>query len=205
MDFPVNDGETIVWNAAGNETVDAQLSAFVHTSIGKAYVRAIDPGLTWLDQQIDVTVNLDGSCNASSNGDDIFFLSGSGMCQNTALLADVVYHELGHSVHIQSIIDGVGSFDSALSEGIADYLASTIVDDSAMGRGFFNTDEPLREIDPDGFEYIWPDDIAGDPHTTGLIIAGTLWDLRTALMGTLGDAPGQAHTDAIYYESHRRA
>ncbi len=203
--FVASDGDTVVWNVAGNEFSDAQLNAFIHTSRVKSFVRDIDPGFGWLDTQIGVTVNLEGSCNASSDGNDIYFLR-AGQCQNTALLADVVYHEVGHSVHIQSIIPGVGAFNSALSEGISDYLASTIVDDSGMGRGFGFTDNPLRELNPDGDEWFWPDDISGgDPHATGLIIGGTLWDLRTALMNSMGAAAGQAHADHIWYESLQRA
>ncbi len=202
--FPINDPGTVTWNDSGNQFVDAQLSAFVHTSLVKNYVRNLDPGLGWLDGQIDVTVNIDGSCNASSNGNDIFFLQSSGMCQNTARLADVVYHEVGHSVHRQSIIEGVGAFEGALSEGISDYLAATIVNDSGMGRGFFNDNQPLRELNPDGSEWTWPED-KGAVHAEGRIIGGTLWDLRTALMGTLGDEAGRHHTDMIYYEGHRRA
>ena len=202
--FPITDGGSLTWNDAGNEFVDAQLSAFVHTSRVKTYVRAIDPGLGWLDQQIDVTVNIGGSCNASSNGDDIFFLQGNGSCNNTARLADVVYHEVGHSVHRQALIEGVGAFEGALSEGISDYLAATIVDDSGMGRGFNLDDEPLRELNPDGYEWSWPED-KGGVHFEGQIIGGTLWDLRTALMLSLGAVPGREHTDRIWYEATRRA
>ncbi len=204
LNVQVTDGSTVVWNVAGDEFSDAQLSAFAHTSLVKAFVRDIDPNLGWLDTAIGVNVNLEGSCNAASNGDDIFFLR-AGQCQNTALLADVIYHEVGHSVHSQSIIPGVGAFNSALSEGISDYLAATIVDDSGMGRGFGFNDDPLRELDPVGSEAMWPDDISPDPHFTGLIIGGTLWDLRASLMAELGAAAGQAHADRIWYESVRRA
>jgi MYXO-CTERM domain-containing protein len=202
--FDVIDGQTVVWSAPGDEHLDAQLSAFVHASIAKAHVRTVAPGLGWLDQVLDVTVNLDAGCNAASDGDAVFFLLANESCQNTARLADVVYHEIGHSVHNQSIIPGVGAFDSALSEGISDYLASTIVDDSGMGRGFTFTDEPLRELDPVGYEWSWPQD-QGEPHYEGQIIGGTLWDLREALRVTLGDVAGRAHTDTIWYEATRRA
>ncbi len=202
--FPVSNGDTVVWSAAGDELVDAQLSAFVHASVVKAHVRTLAPGLTWLDQYLDVNVNINGSCNASSDGDAIYFLRADGSCQNTALLADVVYHEVGHSVHSQSIIQGVGAFNSALSEGISDYLAATIVNDSGMGRGFTYTDAPLRELNPQGSEWTWPQD-QGEAHYEGQIIGGTLWDLRTALRAKLGAVPGTFHTDRIWYESIRRA
>jgi MYXO-CTERM domain-containing protein len=203
--FGVSDGGTVVWSAPDDEHLDAQLSAFVHVSRVKAHVRTLAPGLAWLDQPLEVNVNLAGSCNALSNGDQLYFLLADGSCQNTARLADVVYHEAGHSVHAQSIIPGVGAFDSALSEGISDYLACTIVDDSGMGRGFLYTDEPLRELDPDGSEWTWPQDVTGDPHQTGRIIAGTLWDLREALRAKLGVDAGTFHTDTLWYESIRRS
>ena len=201
----VSDGQTVVWSAAADEQVDAQLSAFVHAGLVKEYVRTLAPGLGWLDETIEVNVNLEGSCNALSDGDSVYFLLADGSCQNTARLADVVYHEIGHSVHAQSIIPGVGAFDSPLSEGQSDYLAATIVDDSGMGRGFTYTDEPLREIDPGGFEYMWPVDVSPDPHQTGRIISGTLWDLREALRDKLGAEAGTFQSDTIWYESIRRA
>ncbi|MEM9454565.1 MAG: DUF4215 domain-containing protein [Myxococcota bacterium] len=202
--FPVVDGGTLVWNESDSQFVDAQISAFVHTALVKEHVRGLDPTLAWLDGTIQVNVNINGQCNASSNGDSINFLQGGGSCENTARLADVVYHEVGHSVHFQSLIDGVGQFEGALSEGISDYLAATIVDDSGMGRGFTYDNEPLRELNPEGFEWTWPMD-KGEVHFEGQIIGGTLWDLRTLLISTLGDELGRYHTDMIYYEGHRRA
>ncbi|MEM7153373.1 MAG: myxococcus cysteine-rich repeat containing protein [Myxococcota bacterium] len=203
--FPIADGETVVWSEAGNgEFADAQLTAYIHANIAKEYVRGIDPTFGWLDDSMDVSVNLEGSCNAASDGDSLYFLRASGDCQNTARLADVVYHEAGHSVHHQSLIPGVGTFNSPLSEGVSDYLAATIVEDSGMGRGFFYNDDALRELDPPDYEWHWPEDI-GTVHETGRIIGGTLWDLRTSLMAIMGDEAGRDHVDHIYYEATRRA
>jgi MYXO-CTERM domain-containing protein len=201
----VPDGGIGTWSAPDDEMVDAQIAAWVHTHTVKEYVRAIDPDLGWLDGQIQVTVNRnDDECNANSDGDSINFFLGNEVCENTGRLADVVYHEFGHSVHSQSVIPGVGSFDVSLSEGISDYLSATITDDSGLARGFFYDDEPLRELDPPGFEHKWPDDI-GEVHYSGLIIGGALWDLRKALIAKHGAALGVQLTDRIYYESTRRA
>ncbi len=201
--FGVANGDTVTWSLAGDEFSDAQLSAFVHLSIVKSYVRDIAPDLAWLDGTITANVNLDATCNAQSDGDQLYFRR-AGDCENTARLADVVYHEFGHSVHGAAIIPGVGAQSSSLSEGISDYLAATITNDSGMGRGFVFTDDPLRELDPDGYEWHWPED-QGESHMEGRIIGGTLWDLRTALMAKLGDDEGREHTDLIWYESIRRA
>jgi cysteine-rich repeat protein len=201
--FGIANGETVTWSMPDDEFGDAQLSAFVHLSLAKAYVRAIAPGLAWLDETIHAHVNLDGSCNASSDGDHLYFLR-AGECQNTARLADVVYHEFGHSVHGAAIIPGVGAQSSSLSEGISDYLTATMTDDSGMGRGFVFNDAPLRELDPPDYEWSWPQD-QGESHDEGRIIGGTLWDLRTALRTKLGDDEGRTQADLIWYESIRRA
>jgi len=201
--FTAQPGSGAVWNPEGDEVVDAQLNAFIHTSRVKSHVRAIDPSLAWLDSQIAVTVNIDDECNAFSDGDSINFYRASDNCENTGLLADVVHHEFGHSVHHQSLIDGVGFFDTALSEGISDYLSMTLADDSGVARGFFFDDTPLRELDPPDYEYRWPED-NGAVHDAGRIIGGALWDLRKLLVAKYGPA-GVTVTDRIWYESTRRA
>lgn len=200
--FLASPGSGTVWSAEGDEFVDAQLAAFIHTSRVKDYVRGIDPGLSWLDSQIPVTVNIDDTCNAFSDGNSINFYR-AGDCENTGLIADVVYHEFGHSVHTQALIEGVGFFDTALSEGISDYLSMTIIDDAGIGRGFFYDDTPLRDLDPQGFEYRWPED-RGEVHDEGRIIGGALWDLRKLMVAKYGVA-GVFATDRIWYESTRRA
>lgn len=198
------DGGGATWNLGGDSSFDAQLTTYAHLLFVKGYVRAIDPELDWLDGQISATVNIADECNAMSDGDSLFFFRESEICENTGRMSDVIYHEFGHSVHHNAIIPGVGSFDGALSEGISDYLAATIVNDSGMARGFFYTEEPLREIDPEGFEYTWPED-NGEVHDAGRIIAGALWDLRTLLIAKYGYDPGVRQTDHIWYEATRRA
>jgi cysteine-rich repeat protein len=205
-DLSLPPGGIALWTDPGEQT-EAQLSAYIHANVVKSRVRSIDPTFAYLDQQLQVTVNIQDICNAFSDGDSInFFLSGEG-CENTALLADVVYHEFGHSVHQQGLIPGVGQFEGALSEGIADYLSATITNDAGLARGFFvaEPDEPLRQLDPVGDEWHWPDDLTGEVHDDGRIIGGTLWDLRTALITKLGPAAGIARTDHIWFQSIRRA
>ena len=197
-------GGGVSWNRADDPLEDAQLTTFSHLEVVKTHIRNIDPSLEWLDQTILATVNLPDECNAMSDGDSVFFLQGGDNCENTGRMSDVVYHEVGHSVHNQSLIPGVGSFDGALSEGISDYLAATIVSDPGIGRGFFYTEDPLRDLDPRGFEWIWPQD-NGEVHAAGLIIGGALWDLRTLLIEKYGPTEGIRRTDVIYYESTRRA
>jgi len=112
-------GGSAVWDLSTVEQSDAQLASYIFTNTAKAYAKAnLNPGLAYLNRSISVSVNESGNCNAYSTGDDIHFYRSNNQCENTGRIADVVYHEFGHSLHSQSIIDGAGSFDGALSEGV---------------------------------------------------------------------------------------
>ncbi|MEZ4403079.1 MAG: DUF4215 domain-containing protein [Kofleriaceae bacterium] len=196
---------TLVWRPGDDRAVDAQVSAFVHAGIVRAYARRFAAGLPFLDEPLPVRVNIADQCNAFSDGTSINFFAASDRCENTGTIADVVYHEYGHSLHNHAIIPGVGYFDGAFSEGLSDYLAATITDDSGMGRGFFRSDSPLRELDPTDREHVWPRDI-DEIHYTGIIFGGAMWDLRKGLIAELGDHDAAVQiADRLFYAAVRRA
>jgi MYXO-CTERM domain-containing protein len=199
--------DTTGWSDPDSELVDAQIASFVHANEIKVFARRLNPTLSWFDDVITVHVNGDGDCNAMSDGDNIYFLLGSSQCENTGRVADVMYHEFGHSLHAQSIIWGAGAFDEALSEGLADFLSATFTGDPGMGRGFFTSDGnyPLRHIDPSDKEYVWPSDVSPDSHQTGLILSGAFWDLRKDLVATYGETDGVELVNRLYYAAMQRA
>ncbi len=203
--FQVPDGGSFIWDASNDELVDAQLDTLVHARQVREYSKTFAPSLSFLTDQVSASVNITDVCNAFSDGTRInFFKSGSG-CENTGRIADVVYHEYGHSIHNHAIIQGVGVFEGALSEGQSDYLAATITGDPGTARGFFFTDVPLRDLDPPNQENHWPEDLVGEVHEDGKIIGQSLWDLRKALVDKLGPTAGVAHANFLYYEGIRRA
>ena len=198
-------GGTAVWDQSATELADSQLDSFVFENTVKEFVRTkLNPNLTWLDKPESVNVNEPMTCNAYSTGDDIHFFIKNNMCENTGRMADVVYHETGHSVHFNSIIPGQGQFDASLSEGLADTMAVSITGDPGLGRGFFFTDAPLRDLNP-AVKKKWPQDADGEPHDEGEIIGETLWDLRTALQTQLGTAAGYTQFLKIYYGVMQRS
>jgi hypothetical protein len=184
------------WSLASTATADAQLTAYAYAMVAKTRAREIHPSLAWLDQTLQVFVNEAGSCNALSTGDDIHFFAGDATCENTARIVDIVLHEFGHSLHVQSHL--AGEVDSALGEGAADFFAANLVGDSGIGRGLSFDDVSVRELDPIGSERRFPEDFEGSVHNAGLIIGGALWDLRTALIAELGAAAGIAATERVY-------
>ena len=180
-------------SASSKRQVDAQLGAHIGAHKARAKALEINPSFAWANSSVDANVNLEGSCNAYFDGDINFLRQGSG-CNNTARVHDVVAHEYGHGFHAYSIINGVGSFDGALSEGLGDYMAATISGDPATARGFYSgSSQPLRDIAPN---HVWPRDV-GEIHYTGIIIAGALWDTRVAMEAEYG-ADGIAMADRIF-------
>lgn len=194
-----------VWDASASEADDAQLVAFVSTNTVKEYIRSfIDPAMPTLDDAMTVNVNIAQQCNAFYDGKAINFFVSSESCQNTGLLEDVVYHEYGHHLHATEVIEGVGAFDGAMSEGAADFLATLITNDSGMGRGFFHDDNPLRELDPAGSENVFPTDV-GEIHKTGIIYGGAFFDLRKTLFAELGEVAGRPILHKLFLATLRRS
>ena len=210
-------GGWVLWDESTDPLFDAQVDAYLDTNIAKQYIRdRVDPNMPTLNDQMTVNVNLTQTCNAFFDGTALNFFQSTPLpctqaalqsdqcCENTARIQDVNFHEYGHRVHTAEIIMGVGDFDGAMSEGVADFLAADILDDSGMGRGFFFTDQPLRELDPADSEWRWPDDIE-EIHHTGMIIGGTLWDLRKAFIAQYGYDQGELLTNKIYVGVLRRS
>lgn len=204
-EFSLAPGATHTIDLRDDEMPDAQIISYVAANRAKDRARLLAPGMRWLDEdQIQTTVNMNGNCNAFSDGDSINFFRASSRCENTGRLPDVVYHEFGHSFHAHALIRGVGRFDTSLSEGASDYFSADITGDPGMGRGFFRSNQALRHLDDPSDERVWPDDI-GEPHQTGIIFGGAMWDLRKALSLELGEADGVAMTNDIFFQILQRA
>lgn len=197
----IAEGQSFVWSSA-DEFGQAQLDAYRFASDVRIRAGLMVDDLPWLNERLVFNVNEDDTCNAyfdTETGEFTFFRAGthnSGMtCNNTAMLADVVYHEFGHGFHFNNIIPGVGSFDEAVSEGFSDFMSSSITNDSKMSPGFSTDGGILRDIEPDRS---WPDDQDEDPHITGLIVGGALWDLRKIFIAQMGEETGSKVMDRLF-------
>lgn len=207
-------GISMLWESGGVEEIQAQIDAFQSVTRVRDHVVRLVDDIPWFDEQLTVKVNqkvdLDGNgtndiCNAFFDGSTLNFLPsgeiGRGYaCNNTAMISDIIYHEYGHAVHLSSVIPYVGEFDEAVSEGFADSLATSITGDSVIGRYFLTNGSGIRDLEPD---MRWPEDQGYDPHQTGLILGGALWDLRGILREKHGVSAGDDLVDHLFFRMMR--
>ncbi|MCC6384620.1 MAG: T9SS type A sorting domain-containing protein [Bacteroidia bacterium] len=140
-------------------------------------IAAGSPAENALDFMIQVKIDVSGNCNAFYDGGLNFYAAGGG-CNATSLIPDVVYHEYGHGINYDVYDVYSGSWDnSAMGEGYGDLWANAITEDPVLGIGFFQNDPNgyVRRYDIN--PKVYPQDLMGESHADGEIIAGAWWDV----------------------------
>jgi Zn-dependent metalloprotease len=135
-----------------------------------------EPSFTNLDIQMQTFVDItSGSCNAFYDGNVNFFAAG-GNCPPTSLISDVVFHEYGHGINGELYDHFGGVFaNGGLGEGYADVWGFSITLDPVLGRGFSGgANTFVRRYDIN--KKVYPQDLVGQVHADGEIIAGAWWD-----------------------------
>ncbi|MCK6526179.1 hypothetical protein L6R50_00995 [Myxococcota bacterium] len=195
--FEVSDGDVVEFSAeTSSDTGMAQLDVYAYLLQVRERGVVMAPANGYATGRVDAKVNTSGNCNAFYDYSSINFYRSGGGCNNTGRISDVVYHEFGHGFHDAQIVHGVGELEEALSEGGSDYMAGTMWGEPYLAPYFLVGDPtPLREFDSDRR---WPEDRESDPHITGLIFAGAMWDLRSLLAEHLGEEEGVALADRLY-------
>lgn len=168
---------------------DTEISAYYHTNIIHDYMKLRYPSYTSMDFPFTVRVDrTDGSCNAFYDGSSINFYAPGGGCPATALFSDVVYHEYGHGLNntlYQFLGDPSGMGNGAMNEGYADLWGIAITANPILGQGFSGGSSTFvrrYDIDP----VVYPEDLIGQVHNDGEIIAGAWWDYGVELGDPLG-------------------
>jgi len=152
------------------------------------------PTHSWLGDQVRATVRASGYCNAYYTGGTLtFYGEYPGYCEDLGRIADVVYHEYGHGVH--DYILAMGTFAGDVSEGSADFVSATILNDPVLAPDAWGEGSYIRELDTDRF---YPTDVNGEVHNDGLIWGSFLWNLRAQWMAAYGDEAGAELTDILF-------
>lgn len=151
----------------------------------------------FLDRNIKMRVNVEGSCNAyytTTKAVISLFEEGNG-CANIASVNDVIYHEWGHGLDDHTGRKK-GVMDAAFSEGIGDFVAAFYHDDPSIGVGFVSGDRNgIRDISN---KKTYPSDM-GQPHEEGGIIAGAFWEMYQRLKTRYGVKEGRSKTGELFF------
>jgi len=152
-----------------------------HLNKIRDYYKAFDSTKTAMDFQIQLRFDTFGGSqpNAYSSGRVIGYIGMNNPSANFAETPTVLYHEYGHSINRLLYIElgqREGMINGAANEGIADITASFMVDDSRVGYGAFSDPNRIIRNCKNNFKY--PDDLIGEVHHDGQIIAGAMWDIR---------------------------
>ncbi len=193
-------------------------SAYFNTNIIHDFQKTVLTNFTGMDKMLPANVDISpATCNAFYNGTSINFYLSSSTCYSLANVADVIYHEYGHGINDEFYTD-LGSFfnNGAMGEGYADVWAFAVHNDPVLGNGMNPTDpsEFVRRYDQE--PKVYPNDIVGEVHADGEIIAGAWWDVfknlgddmpltmaifAEAYVGLQAEAPdgdeGTAYTDVL--------
>ena len=162
------------------------------------------PSLNWL-ATLDFTsnVNIDNTCNAVYSGDAVnFYRSGNG-CNNTGEVSDVVHHEWGHGIDLNT-----NAGDGGTGEGTADVAAMHMSHSPLLGPGFRTNGNPVRNLDSATSSLgvmtltrIQNGDCGGSVHCVGQVYGQTAWELSQALVSKHGHHTGWRTSERLYYTS----
>ena len=128
-----------------------------------------------LNEPMETNIDEAGSCNAFFAGSSINFYAEGNGCQATAKIPDVVYHEYGHAINSARYNSGNGMWNGALNEGFADIWAFSITNSPFIGQGWDLVDPSINIRDYQDRK-VYPQDLVGEVHADGEIIAGCFWD-----------------------------
>jgi len=153
-------------------------TVFYHTNVVHDVMKGFLPNFTSLDVSLTANVELtSGNCNAFYDGSSINFYTQAGGCYSLGLIPDVVYHEYGHGITNRFYQANGTSFDNgAMGEGYSDTWAVYITGNPIVGFNYEvgNPGTYIRRYDQN--PKVYPQDIVGQVHSDGEIIAGAWYD-----------------------------
>ena len=189
-----------------------EVMAYAHLDALAAYLDAL--GFATRRQPIVATVHAFPELNAfyDSRTGGLYFGAVDGF--RVADDADALFHELAHAVvdgQAPALVRGTRD-DAAVHEAYADYLACSFADEPHVAEALW--EEVARQLGPtetlerSGYDprhpgrpcdstRRWPEDADTDPHVTGMIMSGALWDLRAAARRALGRDEGRRTVDRL--------
>jgi hypothetical protein len=164
-------------------TTLSHVSGYYHVNVIHDFMKSYFPSFPILDFSLPTQIDLtSGSCNAFYSGSDINFYESAGGCHSMAEIGDVVYHEYGHGINDKFYQwQGANWDNGAMGEGYADVWGFSITQIPIVGNGYRtnNANSFIRRYDQN--RKVYPQDLVGQVHDDGEIIAGAWYDVSLNL------------------------
>ncbi|MDP8207948.1 MAG: T9SS type A sorting domain-containing protein [Candidatus Electryonea clarkiae] len=182
-----------LWFSPGDGRID-EFNMFYHANFIHAFYKDLDSGFNMLDYSMPAVVGYGNNYqNAFWNGEGMYFGAGGGNMRNLALFSDIIYHEYTHGV--TGAIYSFGELpyrgqSGALNEAWSDYFPCSIHNHSTLAPGVYSN-EPggsMRNLDNNRR---YPENWVGEVHGDGLIVGGSMWDVREEL--------GAQYCDSLFH------
>lgn len=149
-----------------------------HMNVIHDFIKGSPFNYNGMDWQMLAKINDNGVRNAAADGVKLRFSAND---RNWWESSDVVYHEYTHnivySIYGNDIGSTGGAMGDAMDEGIADYFAATINEEPTIdyiGRTVSNPFTVNDDYNP------------SDPHFSGQILSGAMWDLESTTSQNTG-------------------
>ena len=186
----------------------AQVQMYHHVNIIHDYFKDTFEftGLDFpLDAVVNLSINIQGAWQAFENAafipeasfaafglparDNGAIMFGQGGTVDYSYDASVIYHEYTHAMigpdRMNSVglkVHGLDNTAGAMNEGLADYFASTVLDDAFLGH--YALGAQGRDLES---SRSCPADLTTEVHADGKIVGSALWEVRTALGAAVAD------------------
>ena len=158
-------------------------SGYFHVNNIHDFMKTFFPAFTGLDFPLPTRIDLTtGTCNAYYTGADINFFAAANGCNCFSQVADIVYHEYAHGINDMFYQAHGGSFQNgAMGEGYADTWALSLTKSPILGIGNSSSSatDYIRRYDVG--RKVFPQNLIGEVHADGEIIAGAWYDLSLNL------------------------
>ncbi|MCP3980903.1 MAG: hypothetical protein GY716_16495 [bacterium] len=189
------------------QSTPADRNTFFHLNQVRRIAKYWLPNEPWIDIPMTSNINITNTCNAvySSGANTVnFYRSGPAgspsECNNTGEISDVVHHEWGHGLDINT-----RSGPGETGEGSADTVAFHMSHGPQIGPGFRKTGAPVRNVDSqvtglitlsnhDGF-------CGSGTHCGGQVYGQSGWDLAKTLRGKYGHHTGWRTSERLFFTS----
>lgn len=168
-------GTTVIYSPATSANSGVRhINAYKFVNDIHDLMKSKFPAFTGVDVALPTVIDVAGNtCNAFYSNTTINFYAAGGACNSFANINDIIYHEYGHffsDKFYRSIKISSSMTNGALNEGCSDVWAFSITKDSIIGRGSYVAGGNIRSY---GETKVYPQDIKGEVHADGEIIAGS--------------------------------